>query len=109
MGEPEEAEYYRSKALSFLHREENIRPHWFQQLIDFYRKQGKQEKALDVLRQAVEAVPDYAHFHIQLGDYYRREGITYRAEEEYKRALMLEPGNGAAGKRLRQMGLKDAY
>ena len=68
---------------------------------------GQPERAILILRQAVEAVPDYAPFHVQFGDYCRKEGITFLARQEYQRALMLEPGNKEAQERLRQMELGD--
>ncbi len=104
-----EAEYYYTTALSFLAKEEEIKPDWFQKVIQFYQKNGQPERALMILRQAVEAAPDCASFHIQLGDYFRKEGITFRAKEEYQNALMLDPGNKVVRQRLRQMGLGDSY
>ncbi len=106
---PAEAEYYFSTALSILPDEDQIKPQWFRTIIGFYNRNGQPEQALLILRQAVEAMPDYADFHIQLGDYYKKEGITFRAKEEYERALMVDPGNRAAQKRLRVMGVGDAY
>jgi tetratricopeptide (TPR) repeat protein len=105
----EGAEHYLGTALSFLGGEEQVKPYWFQKLIRFYNKNGQPEQSLLILRQAVEAAPDYAPFHIQLGDYFRGEGLTYRAGEEYQRALMLDPGNKSIDKRLRRMGLSDSY
>ncbi len=108
-GDVEGAGYYRSKALTFVENEELVKPDWYQQLIDFYRRTGKVQDALTILRQAVEVMPQIANFHIQLGDYYDQEGISYRAKEEYETALTLEPGNRAVMSRLRKMGLLDAY
>jgi tetratricopeptide (TPR) repeat protein len=109
MNDIEEAKYYYSTSLSFLDSEEQIKPYWFQKLIQFYRKTGQPEQALVILRQAAELLPNHASFHIQLGDYYRTEGITYRAKEEYQRALMIEPNNSTVIKKLREMGLSDSY
>lgn len=103
------AEFYRSSALSFIGSEEKPRPHWFQQLIQFYILTGNKEKALSVLREAAERIPDHASFHVQLADHYRTENLTFLAREEYERALMIEPGNGGARKGLRKMGMLDAY
>ena len=50
-------------------------------------------------------LPDYAPFRIWLGDHYRQQGITYRAKEEYERAVMLEPGNDTYRKKLRKLEL----
>jgi tetratricopeptide (TPR) repeat protein len=104
-----EAEHYFNTALSFLEYEKQIKPYWFQTLIEFYRKKNQPERALLILRQATGLVPGHASFHIQLGDYYRTEGIIYRAKEEYQRALMIDPGNRTVTRRLRQMGLSDSY
>lgn len=109
MNDFDEAEYYFSTALSLIESEEQIKPHWFQKLIQFHKKIDQPAKALLILRQAAELVPDHASFHIQLGDYYRTEGITFLAREEYQRALMIDPGNKTVIKRLRQMGLSDSY
>jgi O-antigen ligase/tetratricopeptide (TPR) repeat protein len=109
MGNNDDAEYYRSNSLKFLQNAENIKPHWFQELISFYRRTGQPAQALMILRQGSEALPDYAPFHVQLGDYYRLEGIAFRAQQEYESALMLEPGNKGAKQGLRKMGLLDAY
>ncbi len=109
VGNAEEAGYYFGTALSLLEGAEELKPQWFDKLIRFYRESGQPEQALLLLRQAVEALPDYAPFHVQLGDYYRTEGITFRAKEEYQRALMLDPGSKVVRKKLRQMGLSDSY
>jgi O-antigen ligase/tetratricopeptide (TPR) repeat protein len=105
----EDAEFYYRSALERLAAEDTIKPQWFQKLIGFYRKNGKPELALLILRQAMEVLPNHISFHLQLGDYYRKEGITFRAKEEYERVLMLSPGHRAAEKRLRQMGMADSY
>jgi tetratricopeptide (TPR) repeat protein len=107
LNRPEEAEYYISSALSFLKNEEQKKAHWFQRIIQFYRENEQPEQAVSVLRQAVEAVPGHAPFHIQFGDYCRKEGITFLARQEYQRALMLGPGDNTAHERLLQVELND--
>ena len=82
-----------------------LRPGWFTQLISYYRRQKQPEKALEVIRLGVEKLPDYAPFRIWLGDHYRQQGITYRAREEYERAVMLEPGNDSYRKKLKKLEL----
>ncbi|WP_419176494.1 O-antigen ligase family protein [Desulfosediminicola sp.] len=108
-GDIEGAEYYRSNALNHIDSTEEISPHWYQQLISFYNSTKQRDKAVRTLRLGVESVPNYAPFHTQLGDYYRTEGITYRAEEEYRTALLLDPRSKGAKRGLRLMGLLDAY
>ena len=104
-GDLKGAGYFRAGALNFLDQDNEISAGWFTQLISFYRRQKQPEKALEVVRLGVEKLPDYAPFHIWLGDHYRQEGITYRAKEEYERAVMLEPGNDAYRKKLRKLEL----
>ena len=105
MGEIDEAEYFRSQALEFVDEEEQMRPGWFVQLISFYRRHGQHDKALTVIRRAVEMIPDYAPFHGWLGDYYQEQGILYRAREEYQQAVILEPGNDSYRSKLRKVEL----
>jgi len=104
-GDLKGAGYFRAGALNFLDRESELRPGWFTQLISYYRRQNEPEKALEVIRLGVEKLPDYAPFRIWLGDHYRQQGISYRAREEYERAVMLEPGNDSYRKKLRKLEL----
>ncbi len=102
-GEMAEAQYYRSRALEYLDNEKRIKPWHFGQLYGFYRRRKQEDKALAVLRQAIERLPDYAPFHVYLGDYYKKEGVDYRAGEEYEQALLLEPGNEKVRSKLKQL------
>ncbi len=108
-GDVDGSEYYRKTALEFIPNETTINPGWFSQLIQYYDKRGQSAKALVILRQGIEALPDYAPFHLLLGDYYQKEGISYRAKEEYQQALILDPRYKAARNRLRRMGELDSY
>jgi O-antigen ligase/tetratricopeptide (TPR) repeat protein len=105
VGEIEDAGYYRNRALDFVGQAEEVRPGWFFQLISYYQRHNQPGEALSVLRRAVELIPDHAPFHIMLGDHYRRENITYRALEEYQKAVALEPGNESYRRRLRKLEL----
>ncbi|MEJ2137824.1 MAG: hypothetical protein P8X86_21615, partial [Desulfofustis sp.] len=104
-GDIEGAGYFRAGALRFLDLEGEVRPGWFTQLISYYRRQKQPEKALETVRLGIDYLPDYAPFRIWLGDHYRQQGITYRAKEEYERAVMLEPGNETYRKKLRKLEL----
>ncbi len=98
-----ESLYFRSEALEFLDSQENIEAGWFNQLISYYRRHGQQDKAVEVIRRGIDYLPDYAPFHAWLGDHYREEEITYRAREQYERALMLDPKNRSYQERLRSL------
>ena len=104
-GDLEESEYFRSQALEFVQAEEKIEARWFVQLISFYRRHDQNDKALAVIRQAIEKIPDNARFHSWLGDYYRKEGILYRAKEEYEQAAILEPKNNSYRRKLKKVEL----
>ncbi len=105
MGEIEEAEFFRSQALEFVGEEEQMRPGWFVQLIIFYRRHDQHDKALTVIRQAIDLIPDYAPFHGWLGDYYLQEKILYRAREEYQQAVILDPENVSYRRKLKRVEL----
>lgn len=109
LGDNAGSEYYRTTALTFIGNPEDLNPQWFQQLIQFYSTTDQADKALAVLREAAEKLPDHASFHLQLGDYYRSRHINFLAKEEYERALIIHPGNTAARSGLRKMGMLDAY
>ena len=109
LGDAEGTEYFRSGALNHIRRSGEIKPQWFQQLISYYERINQPMKAVIILREAAEAVPDHAPFHVQLGEYFLKENITFRAKEEFQRALMIDPNNRTARKRLRAMGELDAY
>jgi O-antigen ligase/tetratricopeptide (TPR) repeat protein len=103
IGQLEEAEYYRRRALDFIDTEETIKPWYFLQLYSFYQKQKQTDKAIDVLRQGITHLPDHATFHIYLGDYYKQQNIPYRAKEEYEQVRILEPGNESILKKLKAL------
>lgn len=109
LGNSDETEFYMSNALDFLESEEHIKQEWFVLLSQYYREVQNHDKAFEILRKAVEYLPEHVGFRVQLGRYYQHNSIFYRAEEEYRRVLLLDPSNYDARKGLRQMGLEDAY
>ncbi len=102
---PEDSLYYRKRALDFIDNESEPDPYWFNQLIGYYQRRSQPEKIPDVVQQAVEVIPDHAPFHFRLGEHYQKEGITYRAVEEYEKAVILEPENESYRRRLRRLKL----
>ncbi|MCF8056749.1 MAG: O-antigen ligase family protein [Desulfocapsa sp.] len=102
-GNIEDAEFYRTHALDFLDQEKLIKPQYFRQLYQFYKRHNKYDKALIVLREASERMPEQAEFHIALGNYYKREGILYRAKEEYEQALLLDPADENTRRKLEKL------
>jgi len=105
-GKIEDAEYFRVHALDFVDQEEVIKPWFFSQLFWFYYRQKKDEQALAIIRKASKKLPEHAKFHIYLGDHFKREGILYKAVEEYKQALLLEPVDEKTRRKLEELQKK---
>jgi O-antigen ligase/tetratricopeptide (TPR) repeat protein len=87
------------KALGF----ETTNPSYFLQAYGYYMNRHDYDSAMSVMRKAVEALPDNAGLRIAAGDAYERAGIKYRAVEEYRRALMIDPGNTGAAAKLKEL------
>lgn len=95
----EEATTYYRKALEYLDVGEAA-PEYFRRPYELYRRLQQKEQALAILRQAIDTLPEQPWFMIQLGDHYAREGISYRAREEYLRALRSDPDNRELKKKI---------
>jgi Flp pilus assembly protein TadD len=66
-------------------------------------KKGMYDDALAVMRKAGETLPDDAGIRMALAETYEKAGIHYRAAEEYRKVLVLEPGNSEARKKLEEL------
>ncbi len=103
LGGIDEAVYFREHALDFLGREAAVKPDWFSQLYHFYRQRQDEERAVEIVRLGIEKIPDHPRFHEWLGDHYAKGAITYRALEEYRQVLLLEPDNTEVRRRIEQL------
>jgi O-antigen ligase/tetratricopeptide (TPR) repeat protein len=90
-------------ALEHATKEKGTPSSFFYRISRYYDERGMHDDALMVLNRAEEALPGDAGIHLAAGDAYNRAGITYRAEEEYRKALIIDPGNGAARKRIEEL------
>ncbi len=102
-GNAKDEGYFLEQALDFIDQEVKANPQYFMRIFWYYRQLKEQEKAADVLREGIRYSPEYVPFHIYLGDYYRDKGVDYRALEEYKQALLIQPSNVDIKKRLQQI------
>jgi O-antigen ligase len=102
-GNETDAGYFLEHALDFLEREPKAQPQYFMQVHTYYRQQKQDERAVEILRQGIAHLPDYAPFHIYLGDYYTSKGIDYRAIEEYGQALLIQPADATVQKKLNRL------
>ena len=65
----------------------------FRQIAAYFIKKEGFEAAFEVLRLGMEARPRDLSLLLTAGSLYQRLGITYRAEELYRKALLLDPDN----------------
>ena len=66
----------------------------------FLTKRKRYGDALAVMLDAMKLFADDAGFHRNAGQLYERQGIVYRAVEEYRQALLLDPRQNWVRKRL---------
>jgi O-antigen ligase/Tfp pilus assembly protein PilF len=97
------AEDYYRKALWAETRSEKARAGLFQRIYNHYYKQEQWQEAQAVMQQAVERLPDNPWLRVSSARAYEKLGITYRATEEYQKALMLRPGLRSAQDGLRRL------
>lgn len=65
----------------------------FAPLADAYRKNGDIDKAIEVLEQGLEKMPQYASAHVILAKCYYDKGATERSKAEFHRVLELDAEN----------------
>jgi tetratricopeptide (TPR) repeat protein len=72
----------------------------FLNIAGYFMTGNRLEVALDVLRAGMEARPADVALLLTAGGVYQRLGIVYRAEELYRKALLLDPDNEEVRARL---------
>jgi O-antigen ligase/tetratricopeptide (TPR) repeat protein len=87
-------------SLQYIKNEDPIKPSFFYEVYKFYMKKGLYDDALKIMRKAIEALPDNAGIRLTTAGLYEKLGITYRAIEEYKKTLLIDPENKEAKRRL---------
>ncbi len=103
LGKTEAAENQYRSALASIETQEKISRRQFLRIYSFFKKRGNTSEAMKTLTKAVELLPSDAGLRITLGDLYRDMGIAYRAEEEYRQALILSPGHKGVLSRLKAL------
>jgi cytochrome c-type biogenesis protein CcmH/NrfG len=58
------------------------------------------DDALAVMRKGVEALPDNIGIRIVFGDIYEKMGMANKAVEAYEKALVIEPNNKEARRKI---------
>lgn len=99
----EDAKEVYLNALSVGTKEEGLRPHHYLRVADFLKKLGHVDTAIRVLNDALDVMPGEVSIHIALGRLYEEEGVSYRAVEEYRKALLLDPRRDYLKKRIEKL------
>ena len=87
-------------ALYYIKNENHITKEPFYKILAYYTNRGLSEEALGVMQQAKTFLPADAEVRLKLGTAYESLGMKKRAAEEYEKALMLDPGDKEALRRL---------
>ncbi len=103
IGKEKMAEETYLKALEQIVHERAVRPTYFYKVYEYYSRKRRYEDALAVMQKALVSLPDDVGVRLTTASLYERLGITYRAIEEYKKVLVLDPGNKKAFGRLSQI------
>ena len=80
----------------------------FLKVSQYYAKKEHFEEALKILQEAVELLPRDKMIRLTTGSLYENQGIVYRAIEEYRKALVLDPGNRWVENRLEKLVQKNS-
>jgi tetratricopeptide (TPR) repeat protein len=92
-GNYELADIYYTNAVRLASGEVQPNPEIYLNTIDFLLKDDQLEAALNISLQGQEIFPHKAKLAYLSGQIYEQTGIKYRAIEEYRKALLLDPGN----------------
>jgi tetratricopeptide (TPR) repeat protein len=94
------AEYL--SAFAYIGNEKKIVAAPFYQASRYFVKKGLFEDALKIMRKAEESLPRDVGIKMTVAEIYEKTGIQHRAMEQYKKILMIEPGNSMAKKKLEE-------
>jgi tetratricopeptide (TPR) repeat protein len=88
------------KSVTFAAREPRVSADLFLNIAGYFMANDHFEAALEVLRAGMEARPDDVTLLLTTAGIYHRLGIIYRAEELYRKVLLLDPDNSEVRSRL---------
>ncbi len=83
--------------------EKTVNPSDFHTAGQYFVKRGMYDDALAVMRKAEEVLPEDIGIKMALGEIYEKAGISYRAAEQYRKVLMIDPGESRARGKLARM------
>ena len=76
---------------------------YFIKVYDYYVRGGRFDDALKVMQKAAEYLPKDLGIRLATARLYQKIGITYRAVEEYRKALIIDPKNATAKRQLERL------
>jgi len=103
VGQDDLVEVVYRRILDFSENDPAPSPGVFYTIYQHYLQQGRREEAMAVMQRAGELIPAHAGIRLTMARLYEKMNITYRAIEEYEKALAIDPANRAAGERLRKL------
>jgi tetratricopeptide (TPR) repeat protein len=103
IGKDKAAEENYRAAVDYALKEEWPSPLPFQQVAVFFSERERYNDALDVVLAGLEVFPENAEFRFAAANLYELLGIDYRAIEEYRGTLALDPGNLEAREGLKRL------
>ncbi|MFO7752052.1 MAG: O-antigen ligase family protein [Desulfobacteraceae bacterium] len=101
-GEFSEAEAQYLHALDLMESMDDVKPKHLYAVYRFFLKYDGTRKALEVMKRGEAIFPSDPGIKITIGDLYKKQGVLYKATDKYEQALMVDPGNRRALKRLNQ-------
>jgi tetratricopeptide (TPR) repeat protein len=75
----------------------------FWRVYRYYLERSRYEDALDAIKSGIRVLPGDAGFRMAAAGIYQRLGITFKAVEEYRQVLLLDPGNREAREHLKEL------
>jgi O-antigen ligase/tetratricopeptide (TPR) repeat protein len=87
-------------SLKYLKGTKKVESSYFSSAYNYYMKKGLYDEALAVMRKAIEILPQDTSLRMQTALVYEKLNITYRAAEEYRQVLALDPQSQEARRRL---------
>jgi O-antigen ligase len=93
------SEEYR-RAFDFIGNEKEVFAGYFFQASGYFMKKEMYDDAIMIMRKGTEALPDSIELRLAFGEIYEKMGMVHRAVEEYEKALVIDPDNIHARRRI---------
>ncbi len=91
------------RAAKNIAEEKVIRASWIERICAFYLEQEMLDDAFQAASTGVKYLPKDSNLRYTLGTVYEKMGVPYRAAEEYELAVVLNPRNISAVRRLERI------